>query len=1081
MQRLLRQQVITDNDKMALTLQTHPLDRTKRVKYDIEWKPQTIADVVAQWVPKTGYVGVAVNGAIVSPDQWHSFWLKPGDFLLIVPLIHGGNDTLRIVSLVALAIVAPMAAGAIAGGAIGGIGFSAGLATTLGTSALTVGIIVGGGMLINTLLPPSMPSLGSTGQTDIDLSTKTQWSQNTTQQAGTTVPVVYGMIKVTGNVVMAYTTNTHTDDTISLNDTWFVGGLLTEARSDSTQKYNLLIALGDGPNFGIVSGSEKLNGRPITNYSSITTEEKKGTLNQTAISLWSDHRIEFRPNYKLTEAEAYTWTTPDANFDELSVEFLFPNGLVGFTARGDKTYVKARLKVEIAEVGGAFSTLVDKTVVGSNTTPIRFEFESDAAYDGGSPVTVNVGTQYEVKMTLVSTDDLNSTGPRFDCYVGAIREIFSDTLNYTRTGLYAIQAAEADELSGYLQFEGIYKGRVVAIYDDATLTWSIGWTDNPAWILWDILTQPIIAGDGGGTAYSIARYDGISTDNLVVSDFTDLADFCDTLVSDGDGGTEKRITFNGVFEREQTLWDSAAVVLSMCRAKIVPTGDQYRITIDQASDPVYEFNIANMLEDSFEMIALDKADRASVIQVDFLDKNQNYKIQPLRVGLQAAGTSTRKVRWPGVGITSQTQAERLANYLLYSNAYIKKMCSWAADVDAIACEVGDVVYLTHDAISETNQGGAVLSAGSNWITTDTEITASGGTDKVLVTAYNSVLERDVVVERTVELVSGNTIQVTADFDATSIPAKTSKFIYGPTTVTSEKWRIIAFESSPTQKIKITAIQYNELVYNCDSGDPTVPIDASLSSPVSNRNSDIDPPKWRDITKQIAPNDIQVAQNSETIDVISLLFTGDSIDTLTWAANYGDAAGIIIYKGIKYFIQPNVVGTTDEWIYWDVNAADPTTLSTSNAAGDWQGYGKFLMARNINGSPTAIYGMKTQTDSGYTNLGDIPDGGGYVKMTPAERASLGTLTTGVRIDHTDSPYTMLATDGVIFCDTDGGAIEVDLVAGSEARWCKIVNVGSSGNDVTVDPNGAETVFGDATLAVIDNEIIDIHFDTTEGWW
>ena len=954
MAELLRQTVIDD---YGLVIQTHPLDHNQKVNRRIEYSPCTIADIVKTWVPEGGYVAVGFNGQIIEAENWPSCWVKPGDTVIIVPQI-GGGSTKQYLSVAAI-LVLTYFAGPV-GTSIGSSLFGAGTtAAGLAGAAATTAIIVGGGMLINSAFRPddlSQPQLSS----DIDLTTRAQWASQTTQQAGSSVHVVYGQIIERGNVLMAHTTNTNTDVAVPAADLWWVSNLLTYPpvyRTDSTQKYNLLISLGDGPNEGIVSGTVKLNGRDLDNYPGVTTEEKKGTLGQSQISLWSDHRIQFSPNYQLEEGTPYTWTTPDANYQKLNFEFVFPNGLCGFTSRGDKTYVKANLKIEISEADAdLWSTLVDETVAGKNTTPIRYDYASDETYTLGAAVTISVGTQYDVRFTLVSTDDLDSKSPRLDCYVSAVREILTDTFAYPRTGLYAIQAVEADELSGYIKFEAEYKGKIV--FNVLASAWA--WSDNPADVLLDILTQPVLSGSAG--SWKLQRYDGKQLSSFVPSDFTDLAEYCNELVSDGKGGTEKRFTFNGIFPREQTLWDSAAVVLAMCNSKIVPIGDTYRIIIDRAVEPVYEFTIGNMLQDSFEMIGLERSQRASVIQMDYMDRAQNYKIQPLRVGFESAGNIKNKIRWSGHGITSQTQAERTANRLLYSNAYLKKLYAWSADLDAIACEVGDVVYLTHDAISETNQGGAVLSAGTNWVEVDRALTEVSGSGILIVTAYDSVNQRDVVLERGVTEVSGSTIKIDGTFPTTQMPAKTSKYVYGPTTVSSEKVRILSFESDRDMRIRITAIQYDERVYDSDSGDPVVPVDTSLSRPTTNRWQDIDPPKWKDITKQVAPNDIQVVSNSETIDVTDMSFTGNSVDTIMWTAQLGTAAGIITYKGSQYFIQADAVGTTDEYVYWDVNGADPTELETTNDKTTWQVDGRFLMARNNDGVSVTINGVKTQSSN-----------------------------------------------------------------------------------------------------------------------
>ena len=75
------------------------------------------------------------------------------------------------------------------------------------------------------------------------------------------------------------------------------------------------------------------------------------------------------------------------------------------------------------------------------------------------------------------------------------------------------------------------------------------------------------------------------------------------------------------------------------------------------------------------------------------------------------------------------------------------------------------------------------------------------------------------------------------------------------------------------------------------------------------------------------------------------------------------------------------------------------------------------------------------------------------------------------------YTVLFTDSVIFFDTDSTAITVTLPAGSADYDYTFKNVGSSGNNITLVPNGIEIV-EDATI--YDGESFHLRFDPTEGW-
>jgi len=75
-------------------------------------------------------------------------------------------------------------------------------------------------------------------------------------------------------------------------------------------------------------------------------------------------------------------------------------------------------------------------------------------------------------------------------------------------------------------------------------------------------------------------------------------------------------------------------------------------------------------------------------------------------------------------------------------------------------------------------------------------------------------------------------------------------------------------------------------------------------------------------------------------------------------------------------------------------------------------------------------------------------------------------------------------GVYFCDTTGGTFAVTLPAGIDGAHYKIINTGVAGEILTVTPQAGEGLFG-AGLGVSsilsDGEVIDIHFESAEGWW
>lgn len=124
---------------------------------------------------------------------------------------------------------------------------------------------------------------------------------------------------------------------------------------------------------------------------------------------------------------------------------------------------------------------------------------------------------------------------------------------------------------------------------------------------------------------------------------------------------------------------------------------------------------------------------------------------------------------------------------------------------------------------------------------------------------------------------------------------------------------------------------------------------------------------------------------------------------------------------------------------------------------------------------SVYALEVEDNGVKDNVLSVDTTNGKVET----RA--GRITKTNRITDTDSPYTLTVYANVLFCDTDGGAITVNLPAGVEGTNYKIINCGSSANDVTIDGNGAETVRGGATLPVADGEVVNLHYNATEGWW
>ena len=95
---------------------------------------------------------------------------------------------------------------------------------------------------------------------------------------------------------------------------------------------------------------------------------------------------------------------------------------------------------------------------------------------------------------------------------------------------------------------------------------------------------------------------------------------------------------------------------------------------------------------------------------------------------------------------------------------------------------------------------------------------------------------------------------------------------------------------------------------------------------------------------------------------------------------------------------------------------------------------------------------------------------------------GRILNTTRITSAASPYTVLSTDHEIFVNTDSANVTVNLPAGVEGTTYRIINSGTSGNTVSINPNGSENLIGaNSAYTLLDGTTLIITSNATDGWY
>lgn len=310
----------------------NPFDPRQRVKESLTWGPnKTLVDY---FPPVMVEHIVSVNGKVVPPEQWGNTYLAPTDNLVVCPVLEGGDGgkgILRVVGMIVVAVAAAYTGGAAAGAYASAFGVSATSTSAMIAGALaSTAVMVGGSMLINSLLPAPQAASANGSSSNSSPSYGIDGAKNTSQE-GLPVPVCYGTFRMAGNIIDMYVENGAVDP-----------------NGYSTQILHMLIAAGEGPIAGI--SDILFDNNEASLYQGVNTWTTLGTPDQTPLPGFSANISPFSFGEDLTPNWVY-YTTSEP-IDAFRVDFVAPNGLYQVDPNsGAESPVTVQLQVQYAPLG----------------------------------------------------------------------------------------------------------------------------------------------------------------------------------------------------------------------------------------------------------------------------------------------------------------------------------------------------------------------------------------------------------------------------------------------------------------------------------------------------------------------------------------------------------------------------------------------------------------------------------------------------------------------------------------------------------------------------------------------------------
>lgn len=476
------------------------------------------------------------------------------------------------------------------------------------------------------------------------------------------------------------------------------------------------------------------------NFQNVTFAERKGTVSQTYVPGFSEVEAEYTdiPGTELTNALPFVKDILASDADAVRVTIRVMEGLwQQNTSNGDLNgyTVSYTISTKLASES-TWNVIVTQTINDKTTSPAEIAHRIEKPAGSGN---------WGVKITRTSADD-TSAATKSKIAVQRITKIIEQTLSYAKIA-YAALIVPAPSVGNNIPVRGyLVKGIKCLIpsnYDPVLKTYSGGWwdgsfvtawTDNTAWILYDL----ILNAEYGlpsflGFPLDVDKWEffrcALYNDCVTYNSGTDT--YAQSLISDGNGGTEVRFTCNLVINTQQDAWQLLQAVASNMHAIVYMNGSSISLIQDRPRTSRKIINNSNVINGSFTYSSTELTTRNTAVNVTFNDPDDRYLPKTITqedtTAINTYGYVVKDLM--AYGCTRESQARREALYAIYTEQNQTDLVSFGMGLNIVDIGIGDVVtIMDNDIAADVNEylSGRVISVTGAEIVLDRTVTLITG-------------------------------------------------------------------------------------------------------------------------------------------------------------------------------------------------------------------------------------------------------------------------------------------------------------------------------------------------------------------
>ncbi|MDT7024163.1 hypothetical protein XC93_03455 [Klebsiella variicola] len=567
----------------------------------------------------------------------------------------------------------------------------------------------------------------------------------------------------------------------------------------SVAKAKILLALGEGEFAGGLTGKDiYLDGTPLENadgsqnFSGVSWEFRPGTQAQTYIQGIPGTENEISVGTEVSSKTAWTHTFTNTQLSAVRVRLKWPS-LMKQEDDGDVVGNTVKYAIDLQTDGGAWQTVLETAVTGKTTSGYERSHRIDLPH---------AGSTWTLRLRKISPD-ANSVKTGDVMTLQSYTEVIDAKLRYPNTALLYIEFDSSQFNGSIPQISCEPRGRVIRVPDnynpetrEYTGVWTGGfkwaWTDNPAWIYYDIVT-----------ADRFGLGNRLSSANISKWTLYQIAQYCDQLVPDGRGGDgmEPRYTCNVYVQERNDAYTVLRDFAAIFRGMTCWNGEQIVVQADMPRDVDFTYTRANIVGKPRYSSSSSQVRYTNAL-VSWSDPDNAYAdaMEPAFIPELVSRYSFNQLEMTAIGCTRQSEAHRKGLWGILTNNK-DRVVEFDVGLDGRIPQPGYIIALADELLAGRVNGGRISAVNGRVITLDRDVDAKPG-DRLQLNLPSGISQ-----SRTIQAVNGRR-QITVTTAYSETPERECVWAVESDDLFLQQYRVTGVKEKSDATLTITGVAHD---------------------------------------------------------------------------------------------------------------------------------------------------------------------------------------------------------------------------------------------------------------------------------